>query len=207
MRAVFLDFGTVSNGDLDPAPLERVPGIVIHAQTAQLDVPARSRFRGRLRQQVRDRRATIQANPQLKMVALTATGVDNVDLAAAREAGIAVQPRDYCTASVAQHVRMLLALTHRLAEYHAGTRRAMAGGEAVLVFLTRSAIAGPGVRHRRPRHLGKSVAGSRALGMRVEIANRPAARPPRGGGTSMTCSPNSTCSPCTARSRTRPAAS
>ena len=42
MRAVFLDFGTVSNGDLDPATLERaLPGIVIHDQSAQADVPGR----------------------------------------------------------------------------------------------------------------------------------------------------------------------
>ena len=42
MRAVFLDFGTVSNGDLDPGPLVRaLPGIVIHDRTPQADVPAR----------------------------------------------------------------------------------------------------------------------------------------------------------------------
>ncbi len=42
MRAVFLDFGTVSSGDLDTTSLERVtPGIVLHAQTAAADVAAR----------------------------------------------------------------------------------------------------------------------------------------------------------------------
>ena len=42
MRAVFLDFGTVSNGDLDPGPLERaLPGIVIHGRTPQVDVSGR----------------------------------------------------------------------------------------------------------------------------------------------------------------------
>lgn len=50
--------------------------------------------------------------------------VSNGDLAAAREAGDAVcNLRDYCTASVAQQVfAMLLALTHRLAGYHALVR-------------------------------------------------------------------------------------
>ena len=43
-RAVFLDFGTVSNGDLDPAPLERVlPGIVLYERSAQAEVPAITR--------------------------------------------------------------------------------------------------------------------------------------------------------------------
>ena len=42
MRGVFLDFGTVSNGDLDPAPLARaVPGLVIHGRTPQPEVAAR----------------------------------------------------------------------------------------------------------------------------------------------------------------------
>jgi glycerate dehydrogenase len=127
-------------------------------------------------------RATIQANPQLKMVALTATGVDNVDLTAAREAGVAVcNLRDYCTASVAQHVfAMLLALTHRLAEYRALVRSGQwqeARQFSVFPYPIRElqgrvfGIVGHGT-------LGKSVAGlARALGMRVEIANRP-------GGTS-----------------------
>jgi glycerate dehydrogenase len=126
MRAVFLDFGTVSNGDLDPAPLERVlPGIAIHERKAQADVPARvAGFEAVFANKSVIDRATIRVNPQLKMIALTATGVDNVDLAAAREAGIAVcNLRDYCTASVAQHVfALLLALTHRIADYHALVR-------------------------------------------------------------------------------------
>ena len=59
------------------------------------------------------------ASPRLRLIALTATGVDNVDVAAAREAGIAVANlRDYCTPSVVQHVfAVLLSLTHRLPEY------------------------------------------------------------------------------------------
>ena len=187
MRAVFLDFGTVSNGDLDPAPLQRVvPGIVIHAQTAQAEVPARvAGFEAVFANKSVIDRATIRANPQLKMIALTATGVDNVDLAAARESGVAVcNLRDYCTASVAQHVfAMLLALTHRLAEYHALVRSGQwqeAKQFSVFPYPIRElqgrvfGIVGYGT-------LGKSVAGlARAFGMRVEIANRPGGAPSAG---------------------------
>ncbi len=180
MRAVFLDFGTVSNGDLDPGPLERaLPGIVLHEQTSQADVSTRiagceAVFANK---SVFDR-ATIMANQQLKLIALTATGVDNVDLAAAREAGVAVcNLRDYCTASVAQHVfAMLLALTHRLAEYHAlvaSGRWQRAGQFSVFPYPIRElqgrvfGIVGYGT-------LGKAVAGlASAFGMQVEIANRP----------------------------------
>lgn len=123
MRAVFLDFGTVSSGDLDTGPLERVlPGIVLHERTPQPEVPARIAGHEVVlaNKSVIDD-AAIAANPQLKLVALTATGVDNVDVAAARAGGVAVcNLRDYCTDSVAQHVfAMLLALTRRIAEYDA----------------------------------------------------------------------------------------
>ena len=187
MRAVFLDFGTVSNGDLDPGPLERaVPGLVIHQQTAQADVALRVAGCEAIfaNKSVIDR-ATIAANPQLKLVALTATGVDNVDLAVAREAGVAVcNLRDYCTASVAQHVfALLLALTHRVSDYRtlvAEGRWQEAGQFSVFPFPIRElqgrvfGIVGYGT-------LGKAVAAiARAFGMRVEIANRPGGTPAAG---------------------------
>src|SRR5829696_2208566 len=123
MRAVFLDFGTVSGGDLDTGSLERaLPGIVFREQTPQAGVSGGiAGFEAVLANKSIIDRAAIAANPQLRLVALTATGVDNVDVVAARAAGIAVcNLRDYCTPSVVQHVfAMLLALTHRLADYSA----------------------------------------------------------------------------------------
>jgi glycerate dehydrogenase len=180
LRAVFLDFGTVSNGDLDPAPLERaLPGIVIHERSPQAEVPARiAGFDAVLANKSVIDGATIRANPQLRLVALTATGTDNVDLVAARAAGVAVcNLRDYCTASVAQHAfAMLLALTHRLADYHAlvaGGRWQNAGQFSVFPYPIRElqgrilGIVGYGT-------LGKAVAGlGCAFGMEVAIANRP----------------------------------
>ena len=187
MKAVFLDFGTVSRGDLDPAPLQRAtPGIVIHEQTPQADVPARvAGFEAVFANKSRIDRATIAANPQLRLIALTATGVDNVDLAAARDAGVAVcNLRDYCTASVAQHVfALLLALTHRVADYHAlvaAGRWQAAGQFSVFPYPIRElqgrifGIVGCGT-------LGKAVAEiARAFGMKVEIANRPGGAPAAG---------------------------
>src|SRR5277367_3875865 len=57
--------------------------------------------------------------PRLKLVALAATGTDNVDLIAARERGIAVcNVRAYCTASVVQHVwGLILSLTQHVLDY------------------------------------------------------------------------------------------
>ncbi len=187
VRAVFLDFDTVSNGDLDTGPLERaLPGIVIHGRTAAAEVPARiAGFDAVLANKSVIDGATIRANPSLRLVAVTATGVDNVDLAAARVAGIAVcNLRGYCTASVAQHVfALLLALTHRLADYRALValgRWQEAGQFSVFPYPIRElrgrvfGIVGHGT-------LGSAVAAlARALGMRVELANRPGGEPAPG---------------------------
>jgi glycerate dehydrogenase len=180
MRAVFLDFGTVSNGDLDTGPLERVlPGIVIHQQTMAEQVAGRiAGFEVVFANKAVIDRVAIAANPQLRLIALTATGVDNVDIAAARESGVAVcNLRDYCTQSVVQHVfAMLLALTHRLRDYDALVR---AGGwEQARQFSTFPypirelhgrifGIVGHGTLGRAVGHAAES------FGMRVEVANRP----------------------------------
>ena len=65
--------------------------------------------------------ATIAASPELRFIAVAATGTNNVDLDAARAAGIVVSNvTAYGTPSVAQHVfSLLLALTTRLGDYRA----------------------------------------------------------------------------------------
>ncbi|MCP1660080.1 D-2-hydroxyacid dehydrogenase [Neisseria perflava] len=61
----------------------------------------------------------IAANPQLKLIAVTATGVNNVDTAAAKAAGITVcNVRAYGNESVAEHAFMLMiALMRNLPAY------------------------------------------------------------------------------------------
>lgn len=184
MRAVFLDFGTVSSGDLSTASLEQVlPGILLHEQTPPEQVAARvAGFEAVLANKSVIDGATIAANPQLRLIALTATGVDNMDVAAARQAGIAVcNLRDYCTSSVVQHViAMLLALTHRLADYDTLVRDGgwqRAGSFSVFPYPIRElrglvlGIVGHGT-------LGRAVGRAAAcFGMRIEIANRTGGEP------------------------------
>jgi glycerate dehydrogenase len=187
LRGVFLDFGTVSSGDLDPARLERaVTALEIRERTPQAEVAARiAGFEAVFANKCVIDRATIAANPRLRLIALTATGVDNVDVGAARAAGIAVcNLRDYCTASVAQHVfALLLALTHRVCGYAALVREG--GWQQDGRF---SVFAHP-IRELRGRvfgivgygSLGRAVAEiARAFGMRVEVANRPGGAPAAG---------------------------
>lgn len=57
--------------------------------------------------------------PELKLISVAATGTNNIDLAAAKDAGIAVcNARNYATASVTEAVfTMLLTLTRKLDSY------------------------------------------------------------------------------------------
>ena len=128
MRAVFLDYATVSHrDDLDPS---RLAACAAGARVASADGAGRCRPGDRRRRRSSwstssgSTREAIAATPTLKLVALAATGTNNVDLDAARERGVAVcNLRDYCTASVVQHVLgVLLLLTHRLREYDALVR-------------------------------------------------------------------------------------
>ncbi len=62
--------------------------------------------------------------PDLKVILLTATGMDNLDLDACKKRGIATyNVTDYCTESVAQHVfSLILALKTQLLSYQDMTR-------------------------------------------------------------------------------------
>ncbi len=128
-RAAFLDYSSLDLGDLDPAALkacfddlqlypsttpeqlvERLRGVTV-AISNKIDLDA----------------ATLQACPDLKLVLVSATGTNNVDLEAARKLGITVcNCQGYGTPSVAQHTLMLLlALATRLPDY----QREIAAGQ------------------------------------------------------------------------------
>jgi glycerate dehydrogenase len=180
MSGVFLDFASVSEGgDLDPAPLRAaLPDFVIHQATANEQL--RERLAGRsvvVANKVEFSREIMAATPTLRLVALTATGANNVDLAAARELDVGVcNIRNYCTQSVVQHVFAgLLALTHRLREYD----RALKAGAweraeqfTMLNFQVRE-LAGRTLGIVGFGALGRGVAEvAKAFGMKVIIANR-----------------------------------
>jgi glycerate dehydrogenase len=181
MRAVFLDFGTVSHDDLDTTSLERVlPGIRLFSTSTEAEVDERiAGVEFILTNKLNISRARMRAVPGLKFIGLTATGTNNVDLEAARELGIAVcNIRDYCTTSVAQHVLgSMLLLTHRFREY---------GQAAVDGTWSRSeqfTVPGAPIRELTGKilgivgfgTLGRAVAKAAkdALGMRVLVAERP----------------------------------
>lgn len=88
--------------------------VLVHAQDATVLVTNKVKLTA----------AMLQSLPPLRLVAVAATGVDHIDLDAARIAGIAVaHVRDYASHSVPEHVfSMLLALQRNLVRYDQAAR-------------------------------------------------------------------------------------
>ncbi|MEZ5498055.1 MAG: NAD(P)-dependent oxidoreductase [Steroidobacteraceae bacterium] len=121
MRGVFLDYATVSRGDLDLAALRAALGdLTVHEFSAREEIAPRiAGCEVIITNKLVMDRDLIAANPALRLIAVTATGTNNIDLEAARARGVAVcNVRDYCTTSVVQHVLgAMLLLTHGLREH------------------------------------------------------------------------------------------
>jgi glycerate dehydrogenase len=188
MRAVFLDYETVRNGsdDLDPSAIERAAGTVrYHDFTDDSQILDRiGAAEIVLLNKLRLSRAHLHAAPDLRLIALAATGTDNVDLQAARERGIAVcNVRGYCTASVAQHAwALILSLTQHLAGWH---RLAVDGtwarGEVNELAYPIRELAGRTLGIIGWGELGRAVARiGETFGMQVIICNRPGTGPAQG---------------------------
>src|ERR1700689_4109704 len=184
MRTVFLDYDTVSNGDLDASQITRIVGDVrFYPQTADSQIAERiADAEVVLSNKVKLPRTRLEAARGLKLIALAATGTDNVDLAAAQALGIAVcNVRGYCTASVVQHAwAMILSLNQHLSAY----ARLAADGTwvkneeyAVLAYPIRE-LAGLTLGIIGWGTLGRGVAKvGEAFGMRAIVSERPGAAP------------------------------
>ena len=123
MHAVFLDYKTVDANDLDLGSIEALlPEIVVHSFSNQEEVLSR----------IEDvevaiaNKVVFDANvfaraTKLKLICVTATGTNNIDLEAAKQSGVVVcNIRDYCTESVVQHVLLsMLTLKHSSRDYSA----------------------------------------------------------------------------------------
>lgn len=181
MKATFLDYATVSAGDLDDGSLRTaMPELVVHEATRADDVATRmAGCEIVLTNKLKVTDELMASSPTLRYVGLAATGTNNVDLAAADARGIAVTNiRDYCTPSVVQHVLgVILALTHRFRDYAALATDGSWGSSGQFTMLRHPirelqgrvlGVVGWGV-------LGRAVARACevALGMRVVVANRP----------------------------------
>jgi glycerate dehydrogenase len=182
MRAVFLDYQTVSYDDLDTTMLMSVMDD-LHLYPTTLGAQIAERIqdaeivllnKGRLSREV------LQGAKSLRLIVVAGTGTDGIDVPAAQELGIGVcNVRAYCTSSVAQHTwGLILSLTQQLPAY------ARLGAKGSWVMSERSHPKGGPIRELAGLtlgivgwgELGRAVARiAQAFDMRIEIANRPGA--------------------------------
>ena len=127
MKIVVLDGYTENPGDLSWSGLESLGGLTVYDRTQPDEIAARIRGAGAVYvNKVALDRETIFSAPDLKFIGVLATGYNVVDIAAARERGIAVcNIPTYGTAAVGQFaIAMLLEICHHVAHHsdavHAG---------------------------------------------------------------------------------------
>ena len=136
------------------------------------------------------------------MIALAATGTDNIDLEAANELGIAVcNVRAYCTASVVQHVwALILSLTQHLSGWHLlAVDGSWARGEFNELAYPIRELAGRTLGIVGWGELGRAVAGRRGVRHAGDRCNRPGTAPIEAESRSTSSWPPPTWCPCTVR--------
>jgi glycerate dehydrogenase len=115
MRIVVLDGYTANPGDLDWSAIESLAQLTVYDRTDDADIVARTQGAEiLLTNKTTLSRAVIESLPQLKFIGVLATGVNVVDLEAAKARGIPVcNVPEYSTPNVAQAVfALVLELTN-----------------------------------------------------------------------------------------------
>jgi glycerate dehydrogenase len=178
VRAVFLDYDTVSNGDLDTSALSAAVGNLELCESN--DAMTAERIRDAhivMLNKVELTRELMQGAADLELIAVSGTGINNVDVSAARELGIGVcNVRGYCTSAVVQHVwGLILSLTQHVAGYARLVEQGSWSQNELLTVLSHP------IRELDGRvfgvvgwgELGRGAARvAAAFGMRIMIANR-----------------------------------
>ncbi len=185
---VLLDRDTLDIGDLDCAALEQVGGdFRSYGQTAPEEVIERiGDAQIVITNKVVLSETVLKACPSIELICAIATGVNNIDVEAAKARGIrVVNCRGYGTESVSQlAITLMLALNTQLDNYVQavrGGRWEQAPHFCFLDYPIRE-IAGQRLLVVGHGELGGAVAQkAQALGMDVEIAERPGAETIRAG--------------------------
>lgn len=118
MNIVIIDGYTLNPGDLSWKNLKKLGQVSIYPRTSATEFISRAQDAAILivNKHIIDA-ATFEKLPHLKCICVSATGVNNIDLQAAKKHGVTVcNVIDYSTPSVAQHVfALLLELTNKIA--------------------------------------------------------------------------------------------
>jgi glycerate dehydrogenase len=126
LRSVFLDRDSVDRGDLDFSSLDRVlPELDSWGSTPREQVIERiGDAQVVITNKVVLDAETLDTCTRLELVVVAATGINNVDIDAARRNGVTVcNVRDYATSSVSQHVfALILSLARNIGPYASAAR-------------------------------------------------------------------------------------
>ena len=117
---VFLDAGSMGDTDLSVLANGDVALQCFEHTTAEDVVNRLAQASIAIVNKVQLSAAALQQLPELKLICIAATGVNNVDLNAAARLGISVcNVRGYANTAVPQHViALLLQLTNKISQYH-----------------------------------------------------------------------------------------
>jgi len=190
-NAVFLDVTSLNQNDLDLEPLHNAFSKLDcyeHTSAAEI-IPRLQGAHVAIVNKVVLSADVLTACPELKLILLSATGLNNVDLQAAEDAGVTVcNCQGYGTATVAQHTLMLLlAMATSLPNYQSAVREGRWQTSTHFCFLDFPIVEldGKTLGVLGSGEIGNAVARlGDALGMRVIAANLPG-RSPKAGRVSV----------------------
>ncbi|WP_180174198.1 2-hydroxyacid dehydrogenase [Acinetobacter sp. YH01022] len=183
MKAVFLDYESLDKNDLDFSQLETVfDELKLFPTTTQAQLLERvQEAEVIISNKVVVDAATLQQCPQLKLILISATGTNNIDLVQARKQGIVVcNCQGYGTAAVAQHtLSLMLALATSLLKYDRAVKQGEwnKASQFCLLDFPIIELSGKTLGIVGYGELGQAVAKlAEAFGMKVlvaSLANRP----------------------------------
>lgn len=184
---VILDLDTLDRGDLDLSPLkDLIPDLISFANTSPEELDARLVDQDIvLTNKVVLNKETLERHPHIRFIGVLATGMNNIDLAAAEELGIAVRNvKAYGTPSVVQHVySLILSLARSQKAYLRAVESGRWGAQDKFCLLDHPIedLTGKTLGVIGYGELGQGVARvAPTFGMDVLVAERPGAEPRNG---------------------------
>lgn len=177
-QLVFLDQATLPDVDLQPLQQLALPLICYPHTKADEVLPRLAHATVAIVNKVELNAATLAQLPRLKLICVTATGINNIDVVAARQAGITVcNARDYARHAVPQQaMALLLGLFNQIAAYHQAVQQGAWSNSPQFCWLGYPIRQLAGLNFTVVGYGGLGQATARlaeAFGMRILIAERP----------------------------------